>query len=156
MCVKRMQSQSNLCDSPRFRSIKQHREDIGLIQPDLCGNQDMQLPNMPKNTEAQKQQNDSTLARQVNITSIINSHGKVTAISCTFYNSHNAYCNNQPSRLGIGDEFCRRLITQNRTIICDAKQLDFNISDYIINYFPHKGWHKRTRVFSHILCTYMH
>jgi len=33
--VKGIQSPStSLCDTPRFQSIRQHREDIGLIQPD--------------------------------------------------------------------------------------------------------------------------
>ena len=41
-CVKGIQSPSNsFCDSPRFRSIQQHREDIGLIQPDLCVDPDL-------------------------------------------------------------------------------------------------------------------
>ena len=36
-CVKSIQLPSkSLCDSLRFRSVHQHREDIGLIQPDLC------------------------------------------------------------------------------------------------------------------------
>jgi len=40
--VKGIQSLSkSFCDSPRFRSIHQQREDIGLIQPDLCVDPDM-------------------------------------------------------------------------------------------------------------------
>jgi len=46
-CVKGIQSSSkSLCDSLCFRSIHQPREDIGLIQPDLCVHQDIWLPNM--------------------------------------------------------------------------------------------------------------